>query len=848
LLTEVSARGYLALLFPGRAVAAPLQARNPACKALYFDSSVPHRNRIATLNNDVAGTAEEQGTNLVETQITPPTLGDMTENVGQASVISTVREEFKLPPEFGSSRINETASIETFLKRPIKLADYSLSAANTVTSFTKIAHPSGVVTNAIRADKLKGILFFRATSVFTLFVNANKFQAGRYVLAHIPTGGSNQTIYGDDWYVQHRFTMFQISQLPHVEIDINCDTQVSLRVPFSSVETDYNTYSTNGKTNVGYIVLIPYSALSTGATGSSTAAASLFHHFDDVVINASTIPQSAKWKPSGKKASVTSDEQKASGLGPISGALSHLSRAATSLGTIPLLTPFMGPASWWLDLTSGVAKQLGWSRPTDLAPPNSVFRRVMPGLANADTSDNSQVLAPFCSNEIAMVKGISVDEDELSFEYIKSIPAYFARFSVSTADVSGTNVWSVWVRPDRYSDTNVDAGVTVRSHTPISYLAKFFSQWRGSIILNFKIVKTSFHSGRLMFAYVPFDAEYATPAASIDNMNYVNRSIIDIRDGNEISLEIPYTSAKSWLKYGEASGLVYVYVLDELVAPASVATSIEIVVEAKGGPDLEFSVPQSRYDEPYIPTAPQSADWEPMSCKLVESNIGTTDVKVSNVFSALTVGESVRSLRTFLKRPSMLYQTAGAWPMLNHENIITPTISVCRNVAAAASRPSETPDIYSHLGSIYMYSRGSIRFKEIRFSDVATATGAEKYAIAVQHYNTAFTNDAIISGTVLVNAHEYNNMSVAYSQDDIGGVQLQVPQYMPTHSRNNAEWQNNAATPVSIANTHGPYAYTHLVRHAGGGTDDYCQRFRSGGDDASFHGFVSIPPMYEPSF
>lgn len=751
---------------------------------------------------------------------------------------------------YDSARINDTPSIQSFLARPIKFADYTFSSSNTVTTFAPIAHPSDLVAPTLISNKLKGIQYIRATSVFTLFVNATKFQAGRYILAHCPTGGANMnSSFGADWYNQHRFSMTQISQLPHVELDISCETQATLKIPFSSVENNYSMTSTGGWTNVGYVFVVPYGAFATGSTGSSNCAASLYHHFEDVVLQAPTIPQSASWKPTNnQKESVPSSEQKENDLGPISGALSHASRALGFLGKIPTLSVFTGPAEWWLNLSAGVAKQFGWSRPTDLSPENKVFRRLMPGLANSDVPDHSQVIAPFSTNELPMAEGISIDQDELSFEFIKAIPSYFARADWTTAQASATPLVSFDVTPGSFFGAAVDATVDVKNHSPISFISSGFNLWRGSIVVAIKLVKTSFHSGRLAMGFIPIDDRFADPTVTLDALDYVNRTIVDIRDGNEIVIAIPYVATSSWLKTTEKTGAFYIYVLDELVAPASVSSTIELLIEVKGGSDFEVAVPIERIQIPYVPTAPQSGDWAPTECSLIEDTIGSASIQVSNIHSALTIGESVRSFRSLLKMPTkiMTFNNVDDIPVGLH---ISPfVIPTARNSASAVVTPYERPDIYGLLGSIYMYSRGSVRIKTPRLSDTAAVIPNNQSIAHLRDIPTHTIGSVFNSGTFLQTVTNDRQLPMAYSDDSVGGFQIQVPNYSKYHSRNNAEFASNTVTARTFADGHGPSTIVEVRRQRDGSTAQHAQRFRSGADDCNFSYFVSIPPMYTPLF
>jgi len=77
-------------------------------------------------------------------------------------------------------------SIKFYLAKPIKVATGLLSATDVPGTFTKYGVFDVLKTNPLYYNKLVGSFSFRADTVVTLQVNANRFQAGRYILAYLP--------------------------------------------------------------------------------------------------------------------------------------------------------------------------------------------------------------------------------------------------------------------------------------------------------------------------------------------------------------------------------------------------------------------------------------------------------------------------------------------------------------------------------------------------------------------------------------------------------------------------------------------------------------------------------------
>lgn len=78
-------------------------------------------------------------------------------------------------------------------------------------------------------------------------------------------------------------------------------------------------------------------------------------------------------------------------------------------------------------------------------------------------------------------------------------------------------------------------------------MCRLFSYWRGSIVFTFKIVKTNYHSGRLLFCAIPNDSSTSVDV-TISTSAYLNREIMDIREGAVYKVVVPYASLRPWLR------------------------------------------------------------------------------------------------------------------------------------------------------------------------------------------------------------------------------------------------------------------------------------------------------------
>jgi len=198
-----------------------------------------------------------------------------------AQVVSaSVAKPFRMSNiHLSSSSTDVGQTIVDFLKKPTVLQTGVFSSTDTVSTFSQAALPFSILNNALVSAKVSGFLGFRATTVLRLQVNANKFQQGRYMLCFTHIGGtSSSSTAGSSYYSYHTNTLTARTQLPRIELDLACDTEGIIRIPFTSCMNYFSLRAlTSGSLfgTVGVAQIFPYVAL-TAPTGSSTCAFTLF--------------------------------------------------------------------------------------------------------------------------------------------------------------------------------------------------------------------------------------------------------------------------------------------------------------------------------------------------------------------------------------------------------------------------------------------------------------------------------------------------------------------------------------------------------------------------------------------
>jgi hypothetical protein len=758
-------------------------------------------------------------------------IGSTTQNVTDSDVVVATKKDYQpVSSKLVSALANPEQDLVDFLSKPIRISSGDFQSTDTGTTFGMFAVLTGILNNEIYANKTKGFLGLKADVVLRLQVNANPFQQGRYVLAFIPTNGTNpNSPIAGGYLLAHRFGMQQTSQLPHVELDINCDTECILRIPFSSAETMFSLRSAtllDGHTDIGVAFLRPYVSLSSVA-GSTTASYTLWGHLENVELFGPTVPQMAG-------GSLSEIELKKSNLGPISGALTKVSKAANIISEIPLLSEFASLTSFFADIGARAASTFGFSKPLTQQPTSRIIRTTFPSAVNVDGVSHGVNLAFSEKNQLELMPGFAGSKfDEMSIDYIKSIPGYYRNIQWTTAQAADTILYNAPMKPLEFTNGPTDNGVPLTNMAPVAWLATMFGLYRGSFVLRLKFVKTCFHSGRIMVTFIPVDHRFPLPTLTdVTTYPYANRTIIDIREGNEATIGIPYTNNMNYLPYDQAYGYVIISIIDPLKAPATVSSTCNILIEAFGASDLEYAQPKRIEYEPYWPTAAQMGD----PCELDYATIGGASITPSDIFARSCIGEKILSLRSLIKGYCPLPELDRTVLSGNYYEFNPWCVMVCKNSGpGTVTSPDQKMDYFSYIGSVFSVMRGSVLFYGDSNTDVKWVARSQ-FAQPFQQDRVYYvaTNPPPDSRAFL------SCQPVAHGNTAIeGGVMISVPYYNSYHSIPVIDAVFHT-TALPTERSHMPPQLVSVVCNS----STSVIFSRACGDDFSFGGFVSVPPMH----
>ncbi len=817
------------------------------------------KSQATTAISDGSTIGEQKGSVFVDQRTADTTeafpSGSTTHAVNDADTVKTSSTSYLPPPMEILTEVKSgiTQEIRDFLAKPQVIASGVFSTTDTFATFLWNGNIPGSIINAnpIWQRKIEGNYAIRAKITLTIQFNANRFQQGRYILAWVPDAGA-YTTNRTQWQNMHSSNLCQVTQLPHVEFDLNCDTQAMLEIPQINT-TGFSLAGITGPQQYGngYALLTSYSPL-VSTTGPSTASWTLYAHFTEVDFSMPVIPQSSQTRIKNRvtrKKSPELVEQLSNDIGPLETAMSTLGTFSGAIAGVPVLSSIAGKAKWAIDVGMKTASSFGWSKPLDESPYIKMKRQIFPKYNNADTTETGEVLGVMDKNSIEQLPGFSGNNlDELSISYISSIPAWYNTITWSESDTSGTQIYSSGVSPREFKVTNSYVGGTVTFVPPVAFCANFFTQWRGSLKFTIKVVKTEFHSGRLMLMYRPYNYEAydSTPvgATTIANSTYLHREVFDIRFGNEFTFVVPWLSLTPYRPiFGQDSenGNLVMQVLNPLVAPANVSSSITLLFEVSAGEDFELAIPRSLSESIVTNVTPQMG--EENVCEIFSDYIGNSVSKETLAPARFCVGERVLSLRQLIKRFNYMPVTAG---LANSWMVIFPWFTFARYLTAAGYITGELSqsDVFSHVSSCFALARGSMRYKIldnyatdddtlfVRNVQVDRSTGPAWTA------NFNYTS----TGPTVGGLGNGDNQSLTYG-NITGGLEVTFPFYNRLFSYAIADSMNNAgalsgtrydfrsSVPRSTGRVTWTPSPTNLVY------------FRAAGEDFELGLFVSTPPF-----
>jgi hypothetical protein len=739
-------------------------------------------------------------------------------------------------------------SLTDFLSRPILIDSPTWSTAR-ATGYVLNAYnfPEQLLSNTMYFDKINHFYGFRASMVFRVVINTERFQQGRLICGWFPQGQVNTAR-----YTSAVSDIIYMTQLPRVDFDVGTDTSVVLKVPYVSPMSHYNV--TDQTSPFGVCFLTVYSPL-ISPTGSNNLSVQLWAWCEDVDLAYPARPHSDISVPSRRSIMRGNVNEKVTEQGIKEYSQVVSSKSSSIMGIIPRLSQLLSMPSWVSDVASGLAYTMGASKPLNSTPPTRMKAEHMSGHANADYVDTASSIGLSSQNSLAPLSSFAgSDIDEMSLMHILSIPTVCDIFGWSVDTATDTVLYTKNMCPGSFVVNDTYAAIGYLKPTPLYYVGSAFALWRGSIKFTFKFVKTEFHSGRLLFVYDPGNS---ATAPTISNTCSIYREVIDVRMCNEYTVTVPYVSTLPFLEFATKSGTAYLLIESKLRAPTSVSSSVNILVEVSAGPDFELAVPAAIG---YIPTmtgwagGPSFAEGVspeeiavPQALGMDESS--TTGVSrvdpvhplgahptINNVSSALCIGEVVNSLRQVIKRYSL-------WATYNGSSVggysFGPNWVRMNQYPSILNSTTAYPvDYIDYFGPLFGYRRGSIRMHITDYS--RTPAYVQKHWVCTYGYSLLTATSP--SGTANTAAIQFNPLEghVLSTEVSSGGIEVQYPFYSKAHCHMNLPQYHASSV---IATDYSPRHVSYIQSNECTSTN--LKIYRAAGDDFSLGCFLCTVPLVD---
>lgn len=607
----------------------------------------------------------------------------------------------KLPP--GTTYDTQVEDLKSYLARPLKISQGSMSTTTGVVYGTTLNTTNLKAGQAL--SRLQGCYGYRFTLVFRLEIASTPFIGGRARMIWIPCAVNRASSYA--FYLGEN----SVSMVPGVDIDFVESTSAELRVPYVHY-LDYLPWNPQIAIDYGTFELFQMLP-SAGGAGFVPPTYSLWLSYEDVHMIGSAPPALVTVTPQSGLAPAS----KESGNRYLSTALAATSSVMSiAAGSFPAIASYTAPLAWVSRYASRLASTFGYSKPNNHVGLTRVIKTNYNSDCYIDGMTVSKTMGAMTENSIVALDGFaSSGIDEMDFDFFLGREAVCCKFTLSTqvadAEIYCANLtpFSFWYQtgnkcntvPNAVSPTPPAVSGQIQT-TPLFYLANIFGKWRGGFKFKFTSNKTKFHTGRLLFSYVPIAgmtvAYSATPTftgydTSVSTLN-AHTAIWDLRQDNTFEFECPYLAPTQYLSKYRPMGTLMVTVMEPLQAPSTCSNLVTMHVYVAAMPGFSFACPVGTS---YLPTS-------------TPTNIV---VQSGLTHESTNIGESIRSVKQLIQRAcnsvintstALAVASASPWWYAN------PTVTV----------PDTNIDYTTYFQRCYVFARGSTEYHYTPISDNVT--------------------------------------------------------------------------------------------------------------------------------
>lgn len=484
---------------------------------------------------------------------------------GAEEVAEAIQFNTKIPQAIPktASKEGRTHDIPDFLKRVYRIDTFDwVQTSNQGEVLKTYRFPDNLLSRLPINNKINNFLGLRAGVEFIVLVNKQPFQAGNLMISYLPHAKYNN--FKSDLHSKN-YGIVARSGSPRVNLDLKDATRATMCVPFASPFVYYNLLRNTG--TIGDFSISVYSPLrDVAATGR--VGVRVYARFVDIDLQFPTgqvtTPVSTFGSLLPQIRSIVSGNPKDK--------LQELNKIKTEVET------FIRDFNNMVNQSNDTAV-------------TSFKQKALPNMTTSNGSHETHMLSLSTNNFLTPMNMGAASSNEMNFEQICKIPTYYETIPIKTSDVAGKEVWRKAVSPMIQPSVIGPVDGVVSDY--LSFISQPCQQWRGPIIYHFRSVATIFHSVRVRVGWSPVSVENA----EIDR-DACYSEVIDLKDRNQWTLEVPYAETEPWLNVKSAYGptfcnVIFMDIEIQMVAPDTVKDTIDIIVERSCGDGFELNLPTS---------------------------------------------------------------------------------------------------------------------------------------------------------------------------------------------------------------------------------------------------------------
>lgn len=578
----------------------------------------------------------------------------------QDSTVSYSGDSLGPPPAMTTVDQTEASNLDDFFSRPVRIANFTWLESDPIGT-TRVFQPWSLFFTDPRVQyKLNNFAFLQCTLKVKIMINASPFYYGSMLCAYRPlTNFNNDTISvdtGTRYFIPY-------SQRPCCWLAPQRNEGAEMKLPFLYGANWLPAGTKSEFDNFGSLTFINYTLLQSanGVSGSGVTV-SVYAWAEDVRLSGPTLGLATQCDEI-----VQGDEY---GIGPVSRPASAIASFAGSLSRVPVIGKFATATQIGASAVSRVASMFGYTNVPVIANTAPLRPEPFPKFASSEIGFPVEKLTLDPKNELTLDNTVAgaAGHDELAIAKIVQRESYLCSTQWSTSNVADDILFSTPVSPSNFWDITTETYPRVYL-TPQAWASSLFQNWRGDVIVRFRIVASKYHKGRLRVSFDPSGQTATNIINTAASNNVIFTEIIDLDGEAEVEFRVPYQQAynflankslltpPTWSVSGTPSfvydpylynGTLTLRVLTALTSPVA-SSYVNVLVFVRGADNLEFANPTGPPNG-FSQFAVQS---DVITTPAVSSTLGSNSVGDDNLY-LVNFGEKIHSLRQVLRRMSLV--------------------------------------------------------------------------------------------------------------------------------------------------------------------------------------------------